>query len=148
MRALHILDHSMPVMSGYSIRSRNIVTFQREIGLGPIVLTSPKHPAAGSGRQTLDGILHYRTPMSPTPIATLLYARELSLMAHMTRRIAQVARAEGTAILHAHSPALNGLPALLVGRRLGLPVVYESTAFLEDAPSTMERPDKGRSATD
>ena len=36
-------------------------------------------------------------------------------------------------ILHAHSPVLNGLPALKVARRFGLPVVYEVRAFWEDA---------------
>ena len=36
-------------------------------------------------------------------------------------------------MLHAHSPVLNAIPALRVGRRLGLPVVYEVRAFWEDA---------------
>jgi PEP-CTERM/exosortase A-associated glycosyltransferase len=36
-------------------------------------------------------------------------------------------------ILHAHSPALNGLAALQVGRRHGIPLVYEVRAFWEDA---------------
>jgi PEP-CTERM/exosortase A-associated glycosyltransferase len=36
-------------------------------------------------------------------------------------------------ILHAHSPALNAIPALWVGRRFGIPVVYEVRAFWEDA---------------
>jgi PEP-CTERM/exosortase A-associated glycosyltransferase len=36
-------------------------------------------------------------------------------------------------VLHAHSPVLNAIPALRVGRRFGLPVVYEVRAFWEDA---------------
>ena len=36
-------------------------------------------------------------------------------------------------ILHAHSPVLNAMPALRVGKRLGIPVVYEVRAFWEDA---------------
>jgi PEP-CTERM/exosortase A-associated glycosyltransferase len=36
-------------------------------------------------------------------------------------------------VIHAHSPALNALPALRVGRRLGIPVAYEVRAFWEDA---------------
>ena len=54
-------------------------------------------------------------------------------MARMAGRIAAVAREEKAAIIHAHSPVLNGLPALWAGRRLGLPVVYEARAFWEDA---------------
>jgi PEP-CTERM/exosortase A-associated glycosyltransferase len=44
-----------------------------------------------------------------------------------------VIRAERPDILHAHSPALNGLAALAAGRKHGLPVVYECRAFWEDA---------------
>ena len=36
-------------------------------------------------------------------------------------------------ILHAHSPALNGVAALRAGARFNLPVVYEVRAFWEDA---------------
>jgi PEP-CTERM/exosortase A-associated glycosyltransferase len=36
-------------------------------------------------------------------------------------------------VLHAHSPALCGKAALIAGKRLGLPVVYEIRAFWEDA---------------
>jgi len=36
-------------------------------------------------------------------------------------------------ILHAHSPALNGLAALKAGKKHNLPVVYECRAFWEDA---------------
>lgn len=136
MKVLHILDHSVPVMSGYSTRSRNIVGFQRELGLTPMVVTSPKHPAPGPTVEERDGIRYYRTSRSrtadPGP-STSSYAGSLALMRRFAARIAEVARAEGAAVLHAHSPVLNGLPALWVGRRLGIPVVYEARAFWEDA---------------
>jgi PEP-CTERM/exosortase A-associated glycosyltransferase len=139
VKVLHILDHSVPVMSGYSTRSRNIVGFQRELGLTPVVVTSPKHPAPGPAREERDGITYYRTshrraaqPSGPGPV-TSGYAGSLALMRRFAARIAEVARAEGATLLHAHSPVLNGLPALWVGRRLGIPVVYEARAFWEDA---------------
>jgi PEP-CTERM/exosortase A-associated glycosyltransferase len=44
-----------------------------------------------------------------------------------------VAKIRKPDILHAHSPALNAIPALRVGRSLGIPVVYEIRAFWEDA---------------
>ena len=49
------------------------------------------------------------------------------------RRLDEVARRVRPDILHAHSPVLNAIPALWVGRRLGIPVVYEVRAFWEDA---------------
>ncbi len=131
MRVLHVLDHSLPVMSGYSTRSRSIVTFQKTLGLEPIVLTSPKHGPAPADREVMDGIPHYRTSL---PWASQLpYVHELVLMRRLARRIAAVARAEQAAIIHAHSPVLNGLPALWAARTLGLPLVYEARAFWEDA---------------
>ena len=139
MKVLHVLDHSVPVMSGYSTRSRNIVGFQRELGLRPVVVTSPKHPAPGPAREERDGITYYRTSRHRVAEAggagpgTSGYASSLMLMGRFASRIAEVARNEGATILHAHSPVLNGLPALWVGRRLGLPVVYEARAFWEDA---------------
>ena len=47
---------------------------------------------------------------------------ELLLMLRLASRIIRVARDEGVELIHAHSPCLNGLPALWAGRRLGLPV--------------------------
>ena len=128
---LHVLDHSLPVMSGYSTRSRNIVVFQKAAGLRPVVVTSPKHGPAAVPREERDGIPHYRTSGRQT--GRIPIARELALMWRMARRIRDVARVEEPRIIHAHSPVLNGLPALWVGRRLRIPVVYEARAFWEDA---------------
>src|SRR5262245_42469187 len=54
-------------------------------------------------------------------------------MRNTARRLASVARIVRPDVLHAHSPALNAIPALWVARRLGIPVVYEVRAFWEDA---------------
>jgi PEP-CTERM/exosortase A-associated glycosyltransferase len=133
MKILHILDHSLPAMSGYATRSRSILTAQRALGLDPVVLTSPKHPAAGPSPEVIDGIRHYRTASRVGRTTRLPYAHEFRLMVDLMRRVVALARVERPAVLHAHSPVLNGLPALWAGRRLGIPVVYEARAFWEDA---------------
>lgn len=134
MTVLHILDHSVPVFSGYSFRSQSIVMFQRRLGLRPVVVTSPKHGSVQNEVEQHDGVPHYRTAaMEGLGVPRVPFVRELLLMARMSWRIAEVAGAEGAKLLHAHSPVLNGLPALWAGRRLGLPVVYEARAFWEDA---------------
>jgi PEP-CTERM/exosortase A-associated glycosyltransferase len=129
-RALHVLDHSLPIGSGYSYRSRSIVTFQKRLGLEPVVLTSPKQGTESDGRDLVDGIPHYRTGRIG---GRLPFARELRLIVRLAGRIIQVARAERVEIIHAHTPSLNGLAAIWAGRRLGLPVVYEMRTFWEDA---------------
>jgi PEP-CTERM/exosortase A-associated glycosyltransferase len=54
-------------------------------------------------------------------------------MEALTHRLTEVVKIVEPDILHAHSPVLNALPALRVGRRSGIPVVYEVRAFWEDA---------------
>ena len=118
MKILHILDHSVPVFSGYSFRSRSIVKFQHELGLRPVILTSSRHGSERDGIEVIEGLPYYRT--ARTTMRPLLI--ELRLMTKLYARIVAVARAERPRILHAHSPVLNGLPALWAGRRLALRV--------------------------
>jgi len=58
---------------------------------------------------------------------------QVAVMSQLSDRLADVVKIVKPDILHAHSPVLNALPALQVGRSLGIPVVYEVRAFWEDA---------------
>jgi hypothetical protein len=58
---------------------------------------------------------------------------EVAQMKQTTNRMLQVAQQLKPDLLHAHSPVLNAIPALRVGKQLGVPVVYEVRAFWEDA---------------
>jgi PEP-CTERM/exosortase A-associated glycosyltransferase len=58
---------------------------------------------------------------------------QLKVVSGLTHRLPEVIERERPDLLHAHSPSLNGIAAIRVGRRLGLPVVYECRAFWEDA---------------
>src|SRR5690242_6912766 len=129
-RILHVLDHSLPIGSGYSYRSRSIVRAQRRLGLEPVVVTSPKQGSERDGRDVVDDIVHYRTRSTGGQLPVL---RELLLMRRLAVRITQVAREERSQLIHAHSPLLNGVPALWAGRRLGVRTVYEVRTFWEDA---------------
>ncbi len=129
-RILHVLDHSLPLGSGYSYRSRSIVTWQKRLGLDPVVVTSPKQGSAVDSRDVIEGIPHYRTGQAG---GRLPVVGEVRLMARLAGRILCVARETGAEVIHAHSPVLNALPALWAGRRLGLPVAYEVRTFWEDA---------------
>src|SRR5205085_11963380 len=83
--------------------------------------------------EEVDGVHFYRTAWDPGGVGRVPVLRELAQM-HATRaRLAAIAREVRPDILHAHSPVLNAMPALSVGRCLGIPVVYEVRAFWEDA---------------
>jgi len=137
MKVLHVFDHSIPLHSGYTFRSLALLKGQRNLGWQTFHLTSPKHTAGlgdkadGALEDTVDGWHFFRTPQLPT--SSLPGVGEFQLMSQLEQRIEQVARQVGADVLHAHSPVLNGRPALRAGRRLGIPVVYEVRAFWEDA---------------
>ena len=139
MKILHVLDHSVPLFSGYSFRSLSIIHAQKALGLRPVVLTSPKHGSAKDDWEELDGIRYYRTRVLNSPLNGVPFARELELMWRLALRIKRVAAMEKIDLIHSHSPLLNGLPALRVARRLGIPVVYEARAFWEDAAVDLGR---------
>ena len=62
MRILHILDHSLPLHSGYAFRTRAIVKAQLAMGWEVACLTGPRHARAGPDPEVIDGITFYRTP--------------------------------------------------------------------------------------
>lgn len=130
MRILHVLDHGLPLHSGYTFRTRAILKSQMRRGWQVAAVTGPRHGASDAAEESVDGIDFFRTgavPPLPSPLAEL---REIS---HFARRIAEVADAFRPDILHAHSPVLDALAALRVARRRKLPLVYEIRAFWEDA---------------
>ena len=135
VRVLHVLDHSIPLHSGYTFRTLALLREQRRMGWETFHLTSPKHSAPSGPEETIDGWHFYRTT---TPEGTQAPPRlpgiaEWALMKQVQARLIDVAREVRPDILHAHSPVLNAIPALRAGRELGIPVVYEVRAFWEDA---------------
>lgn len=135
MKILHILDHSLPLHSGYTFRSQSLFRAQRAMGYEPVIVTSPKHEESWQGewaqKEAINGFTYYRT--GGIKSLAVPFGTETRLMRALYRRILQVAEMEKPDVLHAHSPILNAIPALWAGRKLGLPVVYEIRAFWEDA---------------
>ena len=133
MKILHVLDHSIPLHSGYTFRTRAILEQQRKLGWETAHVTSSKHRGATADEEEVDGLHFYRTRPSSVLLSRLPILNQLDVVASLARRLDEVIERENPQILHAHSPALNGLAALKVGREHGLPVVYECRAFWEDA---------------
>ena len=133
IRVLHILDHSIPLHSGYTFRSAALLREQRALGWETFHLTSPKQGETSVPFEDVDGLRFYRTPVAIGTLASLPIGKEFALMKQLETRLEEVAREVRPDIIHAHSPVLNALPAIKVARRLGIPVVYEIRAFWEDA---------------
>ncbi|MDH3505415.1 MAG: glycosyltransferase, exosortase A system-associated, partial [Nitrospirota bacterium] len=81
--------------------------------------------------EQIDGIRFYRSEFNST--MTGKYSSQFQVVAKLFSALQRVIAIEQPNVLHVHSPALNVLPALLLGRKFRIPVVYEIRAFWEDA---------------
>jgi glycogen synthase len=126
LRILHVLDHSIPLHSGYTFRTLSILGEQRKLGWQTMQLTSPKQGVTASKSEEVEGMTFFRTPSAQG-------AGLLTQMRLTAGRLDEIVRATRPDVIHAHSPVLNAIPSLWVGKRRRLPVVYEMRASWEDA---------------
>ncbi len=130
MRILHVLDHGLPVQSGYTFRTRAIIKAQQARGWHVAAITGPRHGATVSTDELVDGIAFSRTaPIGRMPPVL----GELAEIRRFASRISAIVKAFRPDIVHAHSPVLGALAALWASKRLGVPLLYEIRAFWEDA---------------
>ena len=129
-RILHVLDHSLPTHSGYTFRTRALMKAQVAKGWEVAGVTGVRHPEPGPDSETVDGLTFYRTPRVAPAMPVINEWREIGALARRVEALAQTWKPD---VLHAHSPVLDGLAALRVGKKLGIPVIYEIRAFWEDA---------------
>ncbi|MES3092900.1 glycosyltransferase, exosortase A system-associated [Sphingomonas aerolata] len=129
MRILHILDHGLPLQSGYTFRTRAILKAQEARGWTVAAVTGQRHGPAAAAVESVDGLTFHRTPATRRsgPLGEIAGIRAFA------RRIEAAVDAFRPDILHAHSPVLDALAGLIVARRRKLPLVYEIRAFWEDA---------------
>ena len=133
MRILHVFDHSLPLHSGYTFRSRAIIQEQRSRGWETVHLTTARHIRPGPDPEVADGISFYRTPPVTGLVSNLPYLSILAEIDATARRLGEIIELHRPDILHAHSPVLNAMAALKAGKRHGIPVVYEIRGTWEDA---------------
>jgi PEP-CTERM/exosortase A-associated glycosyltransferase len=133
-RILHVLDHSLPLHSGYTFRTRAIMKAQVAAGWDIAGITGVRQYQHGElpaeQVQHVEGLTFYRTlaeASGPSPF------REWREVVQLADAIVALHDEWPFDLLHAHSPALNGLAALRASQRLGIPLVYEIRAFWEDA---------------
>lgn len=132
MRVLHVLDHSIPLHSGYTFRTRSILREQRALGWETFHVTGAKQGSGDMLEETSDGLHFYRTPSGPT-LSKLPVLNQVDVIDGLAKRLAEIIPVVKPDVLHAHSPVLNAIAALRAGKKFGIPVVYEVRAFWEDA---------------
>jgi PEP-CTERM/exosortase A-associated glycosyltransferase len=133
-RVLHVVGRSLPYLqSGYTVRTHQVALWQRSAGIEPHVVTQLGFPVdQGVGdaprMEEMDGIRYHRLlPEGELPIRPdKLLSANLSELTDLVRQLRP-------AVLHAASDFRNGMLAVSVGRKLGLPVVYEVRGFWEES---------------
>lgn len=134
-RILHVLDHSLPLHSGYTFRTRAILRAQMARGWEVRGITGYRHvvkdAAGGPLEEVVDGLTFHRTPGEAASGNPLI--REWRDIAAHADAIDALVRQWRPDVIHAHSPVLNAIAAQRVAKRHGLPMIYEIRAFWEDA---------------
>lgn len=127
IRILHVLDHSLPLHSGYAFRTLAILREQEKRNWQTLQVTTPRHGVSDADRETIEGFTFLRTSV-PKKSAGLF-----AEMRATARRVDEAVKEFQPDVIHAHSPVLAGLPALWIARRRKRPLVYEVRALWEDA---------------
>ena len=123
-RVLHMLQRSLPGhRSGSTYRTHYTVQAQARAGLAPEILTQP---GFGAGDERYEGIAMHRLARTGPAPAEL----DARLSAYLEGAGPVVERVR-PAVLHPASDFVNALVAIELGRRHGIPVVYEVRGFPE-----------------
>jgi glycosyltransferase involved in cell wall biosynthesis len=127
----HLVTTALPeVVAGYTVRTQGIARAQVEAGHRVDVVTRLGFPVTrghlrAAGRVDVDGVDHHRLLTTVPLHADVALERDVAASRRLVSRLAPD-------VLHAHSAHPNAQVALVVGARLGLPVVYEVRGFQEE----------------
>ncbi|MEU3016243.1 glycosyltransferase family 4 protein [Nocardiopsis sp. NPDC007018] len=133
VRVLHLVTNALPhTNAGYTQRTHRIAVAQREAGMDVHVATRAGYPLTKGvpDPRTLvrvDGVAYHRLLPWTAPRD---HAEELESGLRLASDLVEAVRPD---VLHAASNHHNARLALELGRRFGLPVVYEVRGFLEES---------------
>jgi len=137
MKVLHVLNLSIPNATGYAVRSKYIVEFQKKLGIQPFVVTSSRQLGVNKEVENINSIKYYRTNFAYSYLNGILgripFLREKLVMSKLQYYINKIVDEQKIDIIHAHSPILCGIPSLSVAKNRNLKFIYEIRALWEDA---------------
>lgn len=141
MKVLHILYQSHPNISGSSTRTRDILTNQKNINLIPVAVTSPfqKGVETNNGVEEIFGVKHYRTysgnqneEVKEDRNNIIIKMKKFFRILSFKKEILKVVNKEEPLVLHAHAMFFCAYPAIRIGKKLKLPVIYEIRSLWEE----------------
>ncbi|MCS5709129.1 glycosyltransferase, exosortase A system-associated [Candidatus Berkiella cookevillensis] len=132
-KILHLFDHSIPLQSGYSFRSRAILMQQKQMGYEVKAITSNRQGKTAHNQESIDGIEFYRSDMGEHSFYRFPIVKQIETIMSLRTKIKAVVEDWWPDVIHSHSPVLSALAALSICRHYHIPLVYEIRAFWEDA---------------
>ena len=117
MKILHVLDHSIPLHSGYTFRTLSILKEQARRGWETSHITSIKHINAHSEEEICDQLKFYRTLDQSSVLSKIPIINQLHVIRTLEKRLSEVIGKEKPDIVHAHSPCLNGIAAIKAAKK-------------------------------
>lgn len=142
MKIIHVLYQSLPHLSGTSIRSRDIIKSQREIGIEAIAVTSPfQRPlkkTCKNGVEYIDGITYYRTyngkGLEVTEGVSSLYTKvqKLSYIFSFTFKLLKIIKKEKPDVIHAHATFFTAFSAKFCALICRKPFIYEVRSLWDE----------------
>jgi glycogen synthase len=140
MKILHVLYQSLPDTAGSSIRSRDILMSQKEIGLEPLAITSPfQVPLDNNKFDLINNIKYYRTyanneelKISENKKTFFTKIKKLFQIFSFMNSVYTLAKNENVDVIHAHATFFCGLAAKYASIRLKKPCVYEVRSLWEE----------------
>jgi glycosyltransferase involved in cell wall biosynthesis len=134
-RVLHLLETTLPHAStGYALRSQTILAAEMAAGFRPAVATRLGFPASRGiehrgGVDYVDGVPHHRLVLPGLRHYTSIpLDRLLAVNVEMLNELVRVLEPGS---IQAATPHLNGLLAISLRDRFGIPVVYDVRGFPE-----------------
>lgn len=132
-KVLHLFDHSIPLQSGYTFRSRAILMQQKRMGYEIKAITSNRQGKTKNSQETIDGIEFYRSELRESTFYRFPIVKQIETIISLRKKLKEVVEAWWPDVIHSHSPVLSALAALPICRHYHIPLVYEIRAFWEDA---------------
>jgi glycosyltransferase involved in cell wall biosynthesis len=140
MKVLHVLYQSLPNTAGSSIRSRDIINAQLEIGLEPIVITSPFQAPFnyGNTKEEINGVVYYRTfsnkneMVSEKKSSFFIQIRKFFRLISFSYQVYRIAKKEKIDVVHAHAMFFCAIAAKITSVLLRKPMIYEIRSLWEE----------------
>jgi PEP-CTERM/exosortase A-associated glycosyltransferase len=132
LRILHVVDHSLPRLSGYSIRARYLLEAQVIQGHEVHVLTAPNRGDSSDHEER--GLHYHRSRYLPWERFVAEGGGKQGVFGRAIRRsLRDLLDRQRWDIVQGHTPFTVGREALAEARRRGLPFVYEKRNLWEES---------------